>query len=164
MESQTSGSCLGWCQPRIDAGGSQGGLAPAASWSTFRTHPRRCYGVVQPDLPRPSSLSVGCSQSPKKSKTPPLPKSERPGKVPHGRSLQAHLGNPWLDSWGTQGSLDMGLCPRSCSFHPFIHSLIRSFSRNVLSTCVPGSRDHGRDSDKLLLPWSLRAREGSADK
>lgn len=103
---------------------------------------------------RPSLLCVGYSRSLKKTKTPPLPKSEKPGKIPWSKSLRAgFLGRskaPWR--WvSAQGS---------CSCHPLIHSLIQSFSRNLFSTYVPGCGESlWENSNKFLLPWSLRARE-----
>lgn len=87
MESQLSGSGLGsacWFSGRI------GCCLFREHLPHLLAHLLLCYGAVHPDLPGPPFLCVGYSQSPMKSKTPPLPQSEKPGKIPCGRSLQAH--------------------------------------------------------------------------
>lgn len=162
MESQLLGSCLAWCQLWTDARWFSRRVGSCLSlslspWSTFLISLPTlllCCGVLQPDLPGPSLLCVGYSQSLKKTKTPPLPKSEKPGKIPWSRPLRAGFPRGfkaprrWVSAQG------------SCSCLPLIHSLIQSFNRNLFSTYVPGCGESlGKNSSKFLLSWSLPARE-----
>lgn len=71
------GSGLGWGQPWTDACW----LLPLPGALSLPSH--------QPCLTYPPSPPVGFSQSPKKTKTPPLTKSKKPGKSPHSRTLGA---------------------------------------------------------------------------
>lgn len=107
--------------------GSLGRSASTSSWSTFLTSLPilpLCCGVLQPDLPGPSLLFVGYSQS-KKTKTPSLLKSEKPGKSPCSRSLGAHQDPSWLDSLADSRLLGDRSLPKEAAH--FIHSSIHSF-------------------------------------
>lgn len=160
MESQSSGSCLGWCQPRIDAGWFSGRLGSRLLLEYLPHLP-----TPTPDLPRPSSLSVGCSQSPKKTKTPPLSKSEKPGKVPCGRSPQAHLGPPWLDSLGDLRLLGDGSLPKEAAhcIHSSIHSSIHS-TETYLAPMCQALGTTGRIQTSPCCHGTCVVGRGSADK
>lgn len=69
--------------------GSPGGVALASPWGTLLTSSPAlplCW-LRGSSLTFPASPCVGFSQSPKKTKTPPLSNSEKPGKSPSSRSL-----------------------------------------------------------------------------
>lgn len=130
--SQLSGSCLGWGQPQTLAG-SLGRSASASPWSTFLTSPPilpLCCGMLQPDLSGTSLFFDGYSQS-KKTKTPSLLKSEKPGKSPCNRSLGAHRDPFWLDSLADSRLFGDRSLPKEAahfihsSVHPFTHSFIQ---------------------------------------
>lgn len=107
MESQWSlGRLLGWfLAGEQTLWGSPGGVAPVSPRSTSLPAPPPCCSALAAwASPSQRCLCVHYSQSPKKTKTPPLPKGDKPGRIPDSRSSwglpEAH---PGCMPRGTQG-------------------------------------------------------------
>lgn len=131
------GPAWGGASHRRTLAGSLGRSASASPWSTFLTSPPilpLCCGVLQPDLSGPSLLFVGYSQS-KKTKTPSLLKSEKPGKSPCSRSPGAHRDPSWLDSLADSRLLGDRSLPKEAAH--FIHSSIHSFFYSTETYLAP---------------------------
>lgn len=127
------GPAWGGASHRQTLAGSLGRSASASPWSTFLTSPPilpLCCGMLQPDLSGTSLFFDGYSQS-KKTKTPSLLKSEKPGKSPCNRSLGAHRDPFWLDSLADSRLFGDRSLPKEAahfihsSVHPFTHSFIQ---------------------------------------
>lgn len=146
---QWSHSCLSRSHLGVVPAGARrlGLLGSLEHLFPHRTHP----ATLLQWAPASHSLCVPYSQSPKKTKTPPLPKGDQPGKILCSRSSQGlspppsppPLGPPWLYASGDSRTLEMSLCPRKLLIPP-IHLFTHPFNRDFLSSCELGSGEESR--------------------